>query len=137
MQIELTEDIKTTLIDLIDVFGEHKALQDKYKNLCDTENKEIKEIMAKHKLDDYTTDNYSAKYYVSKRESFNTEKALEIVKRAGIDKCVKTIEVLDEDVLESMLYNEEIPAIVVEELAECTTSKDIPTLKVTAKKKGE
>ena len=123
-----------TLTTLIESYGKNKSQLDKFKKLCDKENKQIKELMVEGNHSDFESDNYVAKYYESERTSFDSEKALAILKRAGINQCVKTIEVLDEDVLESMLYNDEIPKEILPELNDCTEVKKVPTLKVSVRK---
>ena len=122
------------LIKLIDSYYENKSMQDTYKKICDAENKEIKEIMSSENLPEFSTNKCTAKYYVQTRTSFDEVKALEIIKRAGITACVKTVEVLDVDKLEAMLYNKEVSAEVMDELAKCNSVKEVPSLKVTLRK---
>ena len=123
-----------TLTTLIESYGKNKSQLDKFKKLCDKENKQIKELMVEGNHSDFESDNYVAKYYESERTSFDSEKALAILKRAGINQCVKTVEVLDEDAFESMLYNNEIPKELLPELNECTETKKVPTLKISMRK---
>lgn len=118
----------------IEMYGKNKATLDELKKVCDKDNKKIKAMMVDGNHSDFKSANYVAKYYESERTNFDSEKALAILKRAGINQCVKTIEVLDEDVLESMLYNDEIPKEILPELNDCTEVKKVPTLKVNIRK---
>lgn len=126
----------THLQQLIEAYAENKALADDYKKIADKENKEIKELMKAEGLENESSDNYTAKYYVTTRESMNEEKLLEILKREDIIKCIKTIEVVDMDILESMLYNDEISNNVVAEMNSCREIKKVVNLKVTKKKEN-
>lgn len=119
-----------TLKKRIDEYGRLKAMADSYKKDADACNKEIKALMAKDNLEEECGEHYKVIYYVQNKQSLNEEKALDILKRAGVTKCVKTVEVLDSDALESMLYNGELPNTVVMELSSCRTSKQVPALKV-------
>ena len=125
-----------TLKKQIDEYGRLKAMADAYKKDADACNKKIKALMAKDNLEEECGEQYKVIYYVQNKQSLNEEKALDILKRAGVTKCVKTVEVLDSDALESMLYNGELPNEVVTELATCRSSKQVPALKVTKLEDG-
>lgn len=119
-----------TLGKLIDEYGRLKAMADSYKKEAEDCNKIIKTRMASDNLEEEKGKAYKVNYYVQKRESINEDKALEILKKAGIVRCVKTVEVLDSDELEKMLYNGEVPADVISDLNTCRTVKQVPALKV-------
>lgn len=119
-----------TLGKLIDEYGRLKAMADTYKKEAEDCNKIIKTRMASGNLEEEKGTAYKVNYYVQKRESINEDKALEILKKAGIVRCVKTVEVLDSDELEKMLYNGELPAGVISDLNTCRTVKEVPALKV-------
>lgn len=119
-----------TLGKLIDDYGRLKAMADSYKKEAEDCNKLIKTRMKMEDLEEEKGSTYRVNYYVQKRESMNEDRALEILKKAGINRCVKTLEVLDSDELEKMLYNGEIPANVINELNTCRTVKEVPALKV-------
>lgn len=120
---------------MVEMYGRNKATLDELKKVCDKDNKKIKAMMVDGNHSDFKSEHYVAKYYESERTSFDSEKALAILKRAGINQCVKTIEVLDEDAFESMLYNCEIPLDILPELSSCREVKKIPTLKISERKK--
>ena len=119
---------------MVEMYGRNKATLDELKKVCDRDNKKIKEMMVEGNHSDFKSEHYTAKYYESERTSFDSEKALAILKRAGINQCVKTIEVLDEDAFESMLYNCEIPLDILPDLNSCREVKKIPTLKISVRK---
>ena len=119
---------------LVEVYGRNKETLDELKKVCDKDNKQIKALMVDGKYSDFKSEHYVAKYYESERTSFDSEKALSILKRAGINQCIKTVEVLDEDAFESMLYNGEIPVEILPDLNNCRDVKKIPTLKISVRK---
>lgn len=120
---------------MVEMYGKNKATLDELKKVCDKDNKKIKAMMVEGNHSDFKSEHYIAKYYESERTSFDSEKALAILKRAGINQCVKTVEILDEDVFESMLYNDEIPIEILPDLNSCREVKKIPTLKISERKK--
>ena len=120
---------------MVEMYGRNKSTLDELKKRCDKDNKKIKAMMVEGKHSDFKSEHYVAKYYESERTSFDSEKALAILKRAGLNQCVKTIEVLDEDAFESMLYNGEIPTEILPDLNSCREVKKIPTLKISERKK--
>ena len=123
-----------TLKAMVEIYGRNKATLDELKKICDSDNKKIKAMMVEGNHTDFKSENYVAKYYESERTSFDSEKALSILKRAGIKQCIKTVEVLDEDAFESMLYNGEIPIEILPDLNSCRDVKKIPTLKISVRK---
>lgn len=120
---------------MVEMYGKNKTTLDGLKKICDADNKKIKAMMVEGKHSKFKSEHYVATYYESERTNFDNEKALAILKRAGINQCVKTIEVLDEDALESMLYNDEIPVEILSDLNSCREVKKIPTLKISERKK--
>lgn len=133
--MELSIEKKKELKELIDQFAENKSLKEDYDKLCKRDNQKIKDIMGKYGLDTFDSEDYTAKYYSQNKESFDAELAVKILKQNGITNCIKTVEVLDDEMLESMLYNNEIPEIVVTELGACTSTNTTWALKVSKRKK--
>jgi len=130
-----------TLEELVTSYGGHNAEAKALKKVCDTENAEIKRLMVADKLTNFTAGGYTAKYSVSKQESLNEDKALEILKkdwssRNGDTECpyIRTKEYIDMDVLESVLYKGELPQGVVADLNNCRITKEIPKLTITIAK---
>ena len=122
------------LKELIEVYYEDKTILDGYKKSVDKHNKQIKEIMKDYNIEEYETDNgLIAKMNIQKRESFIDEKLIAKLKELGVTTPIKTVEVVDIDELENVIYNGQLNA---SELTNCKQVKEVITLKVT-KKKGE
>lgn len=122
------------LKELIEVYYEDKTAMDGYKKSVDKHNKQIKEMMQDYNIEELETDNgLVAKMNIQKRESFNEAKLLEKLKTLGVTTPIKTIEVVDMDLLEDSIYNGQLDA---SKLSDCEQVKEVITLKVN-KKKGE
>lgn len=117
---------------LIQGFYEDKQQFDYYKKETDKTNKEIKELMQQLDTGEFETDNgLVAKMNIQKRESFNEAKLLEKLKTLGVTTPIKTIEVVDMDLLEDTIYNGQLDA---SKLSDCKQVKEVITLKVNKKK---
>lgn len=137
---ELTDDEineineKIFLGDTIDTFYQNKQQLDYYKKETDVQNKRIKEVMNELEKTEFETENgIIAKINVQKRESFIEDKLIAKLKELGVTTPIKTIEVVDMDELENVIYNGGLDA---SELTGCKQVKEVVTLKVT-RKKGE
>lgn len=119
---------------------------DSYKKLKDEESAvkkalkplgdEIKEELQKAGLEEYSTDNWTVKISVKQNSDFNELKAIEILKeklpRKDLAKVIKTKEYIDDDALESLVYN---GVFDIRELKVCETPKEpTVTLRITKKK---
>lgn len=135
------------LEELVLSYGAHNAEAKDLKKVCDAENAQIKEIMVSDGLTEFTSGIYTAKYSVSKQESLNEEKALEILKKDWMNRnlgrdihkdCpyIKTKEYIDMDALETVLYKGDIPQETLVELDGCRIVKEIPKLTI-VKAKGD
>lgn len=125
------------LIELIDKYGFNKNELDSYKAICDKDNKKIKDMMAEANLKAYNTDKYKATYIVSERTSMNESKMLGVIHSNNIPDSlgiIKTKEYIDEDALESAIYNGEISEDVLAQIAECMEKKEVVSLKLTRQK---
>ena len=125
------------LEQLVPQYGINKSELDSYKKICDKESKELKELLINNDLDTFTAGGFTVTKSVQKRESLNEEKLIQILKDSGIDcsKLIKTKEYIDMDALESALYNSEIPEEIVWKMDDCTTVKELTTLRIKASKK--
>ena len=120
---------------LIPQYAQNKSEMDSYKKLCDKENAQIKSIMKDLALQFYEAGDYRANYSISKRETLNEEKLLELAKNnASLLPCVKTKEYIDFDVLEKLLYDEMVPPAVIAEMDKAKEVKEVVTLRITKKK---
>ena len=120
-----------SLDTLIPQYAENKNILDDYKKLCDTENKQIKEMMEEGS---YEAGGYKATKSVQVRESMNEDKLLDVLKQYAIgydeNKLIKTKEYVDMDVLESMLYKGMIDKEVLMQIDKCRETKEVVTLRI-------
>ena len=119
------------LDELIPKYALNKSEMESYKKICDKENAEIKSLMANLPDNTYTAGNYVATYSVSKRETMNEEKLLEIAHQYGITDIIKTKEYIDFDILENAIYHETISPEVLMEMNKAKEVKEVVTLRVT------
>ena len=135
--MEKDEKFYKELNDLIDKYGFNKGEYESYKAICDEGNKQIKEMMAEAGLKNYNTDRYKVTYIVSERTSMNEAKLIGVIHSNNIPNSlgiIKTREYIDEDALESAIYNGEISDDVMAQIAECMDKKEVISLKLTAKR---
>lgn len=125
---------ESILNNTIRMFYDDKQQLDYYKKATDKSNKEIKELMQQLDTEEFETDNgLIAKMSIQNRESFNEEKLITKLKELNVTAPIKTIEVIDYEALEDVIYNNILDAT---KITDCKQSKEVITLKVT-KKKGE
>lgn len=122
------------LSELVKSYSENKSAFDKLKKTCDTENSEIKSIMSKYDIPEYTFGDTVIKYSVQHRESMNEDMLLEIAHTFGIPEIVKTKEYIDFDALESAIYHNQIPQAVLLEMNKAKSVTEVPTLRISKKK---
>lgn len=137
--MEINDNFYQELMELIDRYGMNKQEFDDYKTICDAENKQIKDMMAKANLKAYNTDRYKATYIVSERTSMDEAKLIGVIHSNNIPDSlgiIKTKEYIDEDALESAIYNNEISDEVMAQIANCMDKKEVVSLKLT-RQKGE
>lgn len=128
------ENEEQLLSDMIDYFMEQKEPYEEYKKELDGANADIKFLMNKLGMKEFTSSwGYTAKLNVQKRESFDDNKLITKLKELGVTTPIKTVEVVDMDELENVIYNGGLDA---SQLTGCKQIKEIPVLKV-SKKKGE
>jgi len=113
---------------LINSYKQNKESLDSYKAQTDELNAEIKKIMQDNNLKKYTTlRGITANLSIQKRESFIDSKLIAKLKALGVTSPIKTVEVVDMDELENVIYNHELDAA---ELTDCKEVKEILVLKV-------
>ena len=113
---------------LIGSYKQNKESLDNYKKIAEEQNSQIKEIMQNNNLEEYQTlDGLKAKITVQKRESFIDDKLIAKLKELGVTSPIKTVEIVDMDELENVIYNHQLDAA---ELTDCKQVKEVITLKV-------
>lgn len=122
------------LKDYINYFALEKIKLDACKKRVEEYNKKIKEIMTNDNLSVAESEDYVCKKIVSTRESLNEDKLLKILKENGIDGAIKTKEYVDLDVLESMLYSNELDSDMTSKINQCFSTKEVVSLRISDKK---
>lgn len=122
------------LLKLIERFGSMNEKVKDLKKVADEDNKEIKRIMSELDLSKVESETFVASYSVAKTESFDDEKLITRLKELGCHNVIKTVEVVDMELLESALYDGQIAGA---ELADCKVTKETPRLVVKVKKAGK
>ena len=125
------------LNELIPQFYEHKQELDKYKKICDGENTEIKREMERQKITECNVCGLNAKYIIKKRETFNEDKLLKVLKEHDCTGVIKTKEYVDMDALEDALYHNAYSKEIIMELDKCREVKETIELRVTKKKEAK
>lgn len=122
-------------------YGTNNAELTTLKKVCDTEKADIKSEMAKMGINSYSAGGYKVSYSVSQRESIDENKMLAVLKRDWVNRygsidCpyIKTREYVDMDILESVMYANELPKSVMLELDSCIDRTEVVTLKCTKDK---
>lgn len=124
--------MEENLNELIKLFYSDKIELDKYKKSTDDYNKDIKSALIELGIDEFESDNgLIAKLIKQKRESFDEEKLINKLKELNVKKPIKTIEIIDYEVLEDIIYNNELDAT---KISDCKQCKEVLTLKVSKKK---
>lgn len=125
---------------LIPQFAEHKEQEGQLKKVCDSENAQIKELMAEEGLKKYEAGGYQVNYIESTREKMNEERLLELLKKNFTKKqlkemkIIKTVEQVDEKALENAIYNNLVGSEFIIQMASCKESSTVISLKLTKKK---
>ena len=128
------------LDELVPKYGEEKSVMDKYKKLCDADNKQIKDIMEDLVLQHHTSGGYRVTRSVQERESMDEDLLLTLLQNSPepeirLSGIIKTKEYVDFDALEAALYKEKLPKSVLLLIDKARTVKYVTTLKVSKVKK--
>lgn len=117
------------LDELIPTYYRNKEKMESYKKLVDEQNKNIKELMNGEYS--YGVGKYKAVVSTSTRVSMDEQKLMMLLKANNIKGVIKTIEVVDMDALENLIYHNEIPKDVLKRIGECKSEKEVKSLRVT------
>lgn len=134
----MSSRIENNLQQVINQYFEEDSKKKALEKELKSKNAFIKSTLAEMGKDLYETDKCKATISCQNRVSMDEEKVIEIIKenisaarRKGV---IKTIEYVDYEVLESLIYN---GVIAAEKLEPAQSVNVITTLKVTALKKKE
>ena len=134
-----------TLKDLITSYGAHNTEFKALKKVCDGEKEQIKKSMLTQGISEQSAGGYKVTCTTTKRESLNEEQLLQVLKRDWEIRygesvpCpyIKTREYVDMEVLETVLYANELPQSTLLELDSCRTSTEVVTLRCSKAKKEQ
>lgn len=127
----MTKKNQTELEDLIKAFYFNDSQKKEYSAIAEEEKARIKAIMQENEITDYIVGDLKAKYITSVTENFNEDMLLDVLKKHGLDGCIKTVEVVDMDALENAIYHHEVPNSVLKKMDDCRNTKTVISLKVT------
>lgn len=123
------------LSELINRYKEGKDVETKIKKSNTELNEAIKNYMTTHDMSTADSDLYTATLSITKKDTLNDDVALAIIKEnlggALLKSVVKTKEYIDEDALETLIYNGDFDA---NKLSKAITTKTITTLRIAKKK---
>lgn len=118
------------LEDLIRAFYYNESQKKEYASIADDKKAKIKALMKENDIKDFEVGDLKAKYVVSNTDEINEQALLELLKKHNITQCIRTVEVVDMDLLENALYHNEIPESVVKSMDKCKTTKEVVKLLV-------
>ena len=127
---ELNEDL---LNSLLKEYSEAKDMENKYHKVAEPLNKEIKDYLMSFNLEKYESEKSDITATLSKtnKVSWVEPILIERLKKLGHSEAVKTIEVIDYEKLESLLYN---GVIKEKKIEDCKNIKEVITLRLGVKK---
>ena len=114
-----------------------KKQADDYKKQVDKLNAQIKSIMEQEGLEVVINGTDKISKVVQERQSLNEERLIPIAHEFGVTEIIKTKEYIDTDVLEKMIYNEQLDNSFLDELEDCIDIKHVVTLRIGKVKEGE
>ena len=119
---------------IVERYGKNKEQLDSIKKLTDADNKEIKKLMEKAKIKEFTSDSYVAKYIVSTKNAINEDKLIEVLKTYKVSDVIKKREYVDFDALEDYIYNHEISSELATAIDRCNTPTPTIQLRISKRK---
>jgi len=130
-----TEKNIKKLAKLTNTYGDKKAKEKKLKEDVAGLNEAIKTLMKQEQLLDFVTDKYKVNYQTKHTVSLNEEQVINILLQNNIDGIIKTKMYVDEDALETAIFNGKLPADVVAKIADAKIDKETIALSIKEIKK--
>jgi len=127
-------------VELKEKVTKYYKIDTQLKSLTSEKNKlnaSIKADMKAGNLKDFAVGDIIAVYNSYEKSSMNQDKLLQRLKDLGLTQCIKTIEVVDEKVLEDMIYRGEVNAVKFEDCAVVTPVETLTVKKVKKSKKED
>ena len=134
------EEYINMLSDFVPVYFKDNKEYNAYKSTVNSENGKIKEIMSIIKQDSIEVDGYIVSITRVDKSQMDNDKLLNLVKTEFPEElqkkliCTKTIEFIDEDALEDIMYKGMISEKLTASMANCMIPKEELRLNVKAKK---
>lgn len=122
------------LDELVPLYAHNKQEADAYKKIAENYAASIKSVMAEQDVKTYTAGNITVTKVVSVRETLNEDLLLRVAEKHGLP-VIKTVKVVDTDLLERYLYNHELSNELAEDLAKCKSSTEVVSLRIKEAKK--
>ena len=118
--------------DIIDLYETKKSYDD-WKNLLDKKKLAVLNLMSSLNVDSMTSKDVKCSLCERINKNIDTDGLLEYCKSLNIDGLVKTVEIVDMDKLEDLLYHKTIESEPLDEFIVKTESKYV---KISGKLKG-
>ena len=132
---EFVDNTEESLDVLVKSYAFNKGELDSYKKICDDENTKIKNLMAKENKEEHTVDGITVKKVIQHKESMDENKLFKAIKDFNLP-CIKTVEIVDMEALESYLYHntDNLPDGFAQALNACKSTSEVVTLRISRKK---
>lgn len=129
---------KAQFENLINEAGKTKYEVDALNKVLTNAKNQIKAELNSNETTDAKTDEYKVKLVKQKRQTFNDDKAIELLKGTSIENLVvKTKLYVDSDALEDLIYQGKVDKELIAKLNDCVTTKIVDTLNITKVKGGK
>lgn len=125
------EAVEDAIEELAESYQEFSDIQKKGEAGKKSASESIKAILAKNKLTTVDMDSFKVSLQERVRSSMNEGKLLERLKNLGLTQCIKTVEQIDSDELEKLIYSGDVNP---EDIADCEDSSVSYVLSVRKKK---
>lgn len=116
------EEILNKLREDLKLFYENNEIKKSVEKIVKDLGPKIKEAMNVIGETEFTHDGITAKVSESTSYSMNEEKLLDICKELNIEGLIKTKEYVDEQYLETLIYNKEVDAKILEPAKQASTT---------------
>lgn len=122
---------KENIIDeLIQKYYQVKEDEKEVKQVVDELNEEIKIYFKENNLDKYETNDYKASVTKVVKKKYIDKLLIPRLKSLGFSEAIDKVEVINNDVLESLLYNNKLK---IEDIEDCQNIQETISLRVTKK----
>lgn len=122
---------KENIIDeLIQKYYHIKKDEKEVKQVVDELNEKIKSYFKEKRLDKYETNDYKASVTKVIKKNYIDKLLIPRLKSLGFSEAIDKVEVINNDVLESLLYNNKLK---IEDIEDCQNIQETISLRVTKK----